>query len=254
MDQDISPTPTGLVLSLLKAGWKHQDHLLPLIKSYRHLLSDRLRISMACLVRFEHQGRFILARNRLRQEYMSPYGGVIKFHESAHHILNSMEYQPEDKYSTDKELRRDLRGYIKPKDFGAFMTWFKSRHGREQSETVRRELTEEFVETSVPASISETLINARYSLERVVHEGPHSNNHQGYATFRYLEIYAPEYSTDTERALSELSTYAASGSSGAFLVTREDIMKSRRQDGMAISGSTKYFFSKRWHGQEPTTF
>jgi len=254
MNELAVPTPTGLILSLLNAALKHRDHLPSLIKSYRYIANEKIRVSMACLIKFEHEGHYILAKNRLRPECISPYGGVIKFYESARPFLAEIEYQPENKYSQDSEFQQDLRGYLRPKDFGSFMTWFKSRRGREQSETVSRELEEEFPETRIPREIHEVLASAKYSLHRVVHEGPYSNDHQSYATFRYLEIYQPEHCPSTNAALAELALIAASNKCDAFIVTREEILKCRRDDGLAIAGSAKYFFSKKWHGQEPTQF
>lgn len=246
------PTPTGALLALIKACFKHQDHLAPLAKSYIYLFRKRIRVSMACLARYEVDGNIILVKNRHRQEYIAPFGGVIKFHEDARATLDKIEFQSEDKSSTDKDLIYDLRGYFNSRHFGTFMTWFKSRTGREQGDALRRELTEEFSESGVPQSIAQPLIEAQYSLVRTIHEGPYGHDEHPYATFRYLEIYKPVMTSEVEKALKALADISRSPDSKTQLVSKQELDKLRTQHGIPVAGHARYLRSAKWHGFEPT--
>ncbi|RON58734.1 SMODS-associated NUDIX domain-containing protein [Pseudomonas frederiksbergensis] len=245
------PTPTGAILALIKACFKHNDHLAPLVKSYMYLFRKDIRISMACLVRYEFEGKIILVRNRHRQEYIAPFGGVIKFHEDARTVLDNIEFQSEQKSSTDKDLIYDLRGYLKSRHFGTFMTWFKSRTGREQVDALHRELREEFAESGIPQHIATPLIEAKYSLVRVIHEGPYGHDEHKHATFRYLEIYKPVMSQGVEEALKHLAEISTSSDSKTQLVNKQELDKLRTRLGVPIAGHARYLNSAKWHGFEP---
>lgn len=245
------PTPTGAFLSLIKACFKHNDHLIPLVRSYMYLFRKDIRISMACLVRYEFEGNIILVKNRHRQEFIAPFGGVIKFHEDARPVLDDIEFHSEQKSSTDKALIYDLRGFFKSRHFGTFMTWFKSRTGREQVDALYRELREEFAESGIPQHIAEPLIEAKYSLVRVIHEGPYGHEEHKHATFRYIEIYKPVMSRNVEEALKLLADTSTSPGSQVYLVNKQELEKLRTRSGVAIAGNARYLSSAKWHGFEP---
>ena len=209
---------------------------------------------MACLVRFEFQGKQILVRNRLRPESMAPFGGVIKYHDSARELLDSIEYEDEAVASCDSDLRCDLRGYFPASKFGTFMTWFKSRVAREQSETVARELREEFEEAAIPSTIATPLRDAKYSLFRTIHEGPYAHDHHDYATFRYFELYKPNTTGSIESALAALAELTKAGDSMACLVTKAEVFNLRSQAKTQIAGTARYFYTSKWHGYEPPSF
>jgi hypothetical protein len=245
------PTPTGAILSLVKACFKHSSHLGPLSRSYRYLFRKKIRVSMACLARYEIDGKVILVKNRHRPEFIAPFGGVIKFYNDARVVLDKIEFKPEDKASKDPDLSDDLRGFFDAKHFGTFMTWFKSRTAREQGEALRRELTEELAEAGVPEEIAAPLINARYSLIREVHEGPYGHDDLKYASFRYFDIYRPDMTHEVEIALKALVELSSVPGAHIYCVSRQELDNFRTQSGQSIAGNSRYLNSSKWHGFEP---
>lgn len=253
MESEI-PTPSpGALLALVKASIKHQDHLVPLLKSYWYLGRKRIRVSMASLIRFEVGSCYIVSRNRHRAELFSPFGGVIKYRNSAKAFLETIEFEREAKASKDQELEYDLRGYIPVSKFGPFMTWFKSRMGREQ-DAVLRELREEFEEAEIPSEIAKVLLDAKYELLRRIHEGPYGNNSLSYASFRYLEIYYPSESDAVTDALKILAELAKDPKSQIRCVSKSCIESMRNERGEPIAGSARYFYTSKWSGHEPVPF
>lgn len=250
---DDLPTPTGAVLSLMKAAVAHQDHFMPLLRSYKYLNRKKIRVSMACLVRLEVAHKQILVENRLRPELIAPLGGVIKYHAEARSLLESIEYEDEAHASADPDLCYDLRGYIPASKFGTFMTWFKSRLGREQSQALTREIREEFRDAKIPPNVENLFNGCDYALFRVIHEGPYAHEHHDYATFRYFELYRPSANAASEAALSALANHAAQPGSLVHLVSKEEIFK-LRSSKKQIAGTARYFYTSTWHGYEPPLF
>jgi SMODS-associated NUDIX domain len=248
------PTPTGALLSLARAAITHQDHFIPLARSYKFIFRKRIRVSMACLIRFEVQNKQILLQNRLRPESIAPFGGVIKYHDAARGLLDSIEYEDEAMASCDSDLNCDLRGYFPATKFGTFLTWFKSRTGREQTEAVTRELQEEFKDANIPAAIATPLCDAKYSLFRTIHEGPYAHDHHDYATFRYFELYRPNACRSVETALDELVALTKGNSSLVHLATKDEIFNLRSRAKKQIAGTARYFYTSKWHGYEPPSF
>jgi hypothetical protein len=248
------PTPTGAIFSLAKAVIKHHDHLLPLLRSYRFAYRKKIRVSMACLIRLEHEGCYVLARNRHRPEFLSPFGGVFKYHEDAQPILDEIFFERDPKASKDKDLRNDLRGRFPAQHFGSFMTWFKSRIGREQSETVKRELAEEVVENNVPSSVASRLLHGNYTLCRTIHEGPYAHHGLPYVQFRYFEIYGLVMNGEAETTMKDLAEFAKTPQSLIQLVSTSEINELRTELGQAIAGTAQYFYRSAYPGFEPRPF
>lgn len=237
----------GAIWNLLKACWKHQDHLWPAAKAATIYRSKELRVSLASLLRIEKGGKFLLVRSRHRREAYGPYGGVFKYYRTADCDLDRVEFK------TDHvdDIERDLRGYLPARYFPAFLNWFKARYGREEQDCLRREMREELQEIQAPVSVAAAVERLSFTLVRRVHEGPIQHANLREPQFRYFEVYRPALETDAAQVVDTLFGMVETHPSELLVASVDEIKRLRADDGRVIGGHTQYLLSSKWHGVEP---
>lgn len=250
-ESPISGFGRNALVNLLKATWKHQDHLWPATKAVTTFRSQDLRVSMASILRLEHNGKFVLIRNPNRPESFGPIGGVFKYFPSAQNVMDSFEFTYEQRKTGNLEdSERDLRGKISAKHLPIFLNWFKSRSGREEQDCIRRELREELGEIGIDFRNINILDQTSYSLVRRIHEGPYKHATLDIPQFRYFEVYRIAIQGEAKNVFTALSELAQNNEN-LLVARRDEIEKMRADNGSVIGGHSTYLFSSSWHGSEP---
>ena len=112
------------------------------IKTSRDLYSEKVRVSISKVVRILVGGRYLLVKNRHTYEYQ-PVGGVLKRFPSSQPELCRLFVTDDEKYPIDDINRGDLRIMLPYSSIQEFITWLKTRRGRENSP--HREFYEELI-------------------------------------------------------------------------------------------------------------
>lgn len=245
----------SVFLNLLKACWKHQDHLWPATKSVTVFRKGDVRISIASLLRLEKDGRFLLIRNPNRPEAYGPIGGVFKYYPMALDQLDKMEFRGRQIHVDGAEdFERDLRGELPATNLPIFLNWFKARQGREEQDCIRRELREELQLIGVPGAIQSVAERLSFSLVRRVHEGPFKHANLPIPQFRYFEVFRLVTSAGAEDTIDNLFALAENKPDDLLVASTSEIQRLRARDGRVIGGHSQYLFSSKWHGAEPPEY
>lgn len=247
IDKLKGPLTTGV-----KLLWKHSGHTLPFLKS-QMFRNKQLRVSMAVICKIRVDGRYLLVRNRHRQGYFGPFGGVIKHYDSANSFLNSIDFQPEKKAETDADLKDDLRGFIPGSCLGEFLLWFDKREDREQAiDALRRELSEEAREAEFDLQVQDSISALSLRKVREVHEGPCTPHAVPYPQYRNLEVYEPVKDDKYQTFINTMNSPKNTFSSHFCLASRDEIEKGKLDtthgefiDGMDILPNVGYLFASR---------
>lgn len=235
-----------------KIIWRHSRHTLPFLKSQR-FRNKELRVSMAAICKIRVDGKFLLVRNRHRQGYFGPFGGVIKHFEGAMTFLDSIDFNPEKKAEKDADLKDDLRGFFPGKNLGNFLLWFEKGHDREQAiDTLRRELREEAREAGFSLSTEDNFSALNFRKIREVHEGPYVPHSVQYPQYRNIEVYEPIKDERLTDFIESLGAPSNSQSVHYCLASRDEIDRGKLDEGhgefidnMDILPNVSYLFSSQ---------
>lgn len=241
-----------------KYSLRHQENLLPIIKSYR-FFNSQIRVSVAAILLAERQGKYLVIHNRHRPECYGPIGGVYKHGGSLPQVLERIEWLPDyiDDEDRRDDMKDDLRGIIPGKYFSNFLDWFTTRKEREGEQCLYRELKEELSEGGVGEAIRRKGSDAKLLFVRRVVEGPRAVEGRSYrAQFRYFEVYKPELDDQqTKKFFDILFARAEKGVNKLCLVGQDEIQNLRIKGGQyTLAGHTQYLLSSRWHGVEPPRY
>jgi hypothetical protein len=243
---------------LVKYAFKHQKNFFPIIKSLQFFFK-KIRISVAAILLFEYDEKYVLIKNHHRPELYGPIGGVYKHTGTKPEILDKIEWNSDYTSNELKEedMKDDLRGIIQGKYFPEFIDWFVKRKGRENEQCLYRELREELLEGRVGKILRDNSSKIKIELFRSVLEGPNKIKHKDYqAQFRWFDIYKIDNSNnETDQVVKEIVKRASQNDNNMIFVTKKEIFDGRLADDKhLISAHAKYYFSSEWHGQEPTKY
>lgn len=251
-------TTLRILFLILKFSLRHQENLFPILKSFLFYGKD-LRISVAAILLLEKDGKYVLIKNHHREENYAPIGGVFKHSGKLPQTLHDIEWVSD--YTThepkSEDMKNDLRGVIKAKNLARFLDWFTSRKGREGEQALYREIDEELSEGRVGKIWRTRSSKIKIEMIKKVVEGPRAVEDKPYqAQFRYFEIYEIDPQCEKGKVLSnELFKRAEKRQNRLITVTKSEINSGRITVCRSpISGSTKYYFSSKWHGNEPTPY
>lgn len=180
--------------STVTTGYKYRKTLFQRLLYQVLFRNKKIRISLSCLLRIEEDGKYLLIKNKLRQQNFGPIGGALKYYSTAKQFLDSIEFEADDRHSKieNKKLKRDLRGFIEAKHLFKLIEWFEKGIDRENN-CLHRELKEELVEIK-----SDNLLNKlntpEFCLIRKIHEKPHKVPGKSFLQFRIFRI--EEFSLD----------------------------------------------------------
>jgi hypothetical protein len=166
---------------------------------------------------------FVLNKSRLAagKKVYTPFGGAIKFYESAKSFLDSL--------GVVYEKDNDLRFTISEDKLPEFEKWFYSRKDREI--LPYRELVEELVEEEkVLPSLPPDAVNFKYLrtiTEITITDRP---GQEGRATKRYLEIYEASFKPEYQQAIRKALKY----NQHLALVTEREILAGVSDSGIKI--------------------
>lgn len=246
------------MLFLMKFALRHQENLVPIIKSIRHF-NSKIRISTSAVLLVKNDDDYVLVKNHHRPEFYAPIGGVYKHTGKKPEILEKIEWQADYTLHTPKleDMKNDLRGIIIGRRFPEFLNWFTSRRGREGEQCIYRELREELLEGSVGKSLRDRSADIKLELFRRVLEGPHAIDGRSYqAQFRYFEVYRPDMTHDlTAEFFNEVVKRARQNDNHLTVAKEKEIIAGRTELArQPIAPHAKYFFSSEWHGIEPVKY
>lgn len=199
-----------------------------------------LRISCAALVRVEFQGQYLLVRSLHRREQFGPFGGVYKYLAGAARILDQMDFRPQ---ATERDMGRDLRGFIQETHLSTFIEWFTTGIDRETfKDCLKRELIEECREAGI--AVPPNLDQISYNHIRTVGEGPLPIPASGYNQYRSLDIYEISQDTQAEIFFASFCDLTA-GNSNLLWATSQEIIAGRTRKGILIGPHAAYLFGSR---------
>ncbi len=212
-----------------------------------------MRISMAAICKIRVDGKYLLVRNRHRQGYFGPFGGVIKHFDGAMAALDAIEFKLETKAETDVDLKDDLRGFLPGRNLGNFLLWFDKGDDREQAiDALRREIDEEAREAGLGLETEECLKNLKLRKVREIHEGPYIPNSVTYPQYRNLEVFEPVNDERYDAFLDALSKPTNISTSNFCFASRDEIEQGKLGighgeyvDNMSILPNVSYLFSAK---------
>lgn len=180
---------SGLISTALLAAaavvWRHRGRLrlIPLSVVGR----GDVRVSCAALLRLRDDDQYVLVVSGSRPGFFGPLGGVFKFDEGATAALDRSGFRGQRLGDRRDRVRADLRGFVPARSLFGFLRWFESGSDRETAtECLRRELVEELDGVAeVDADVGEL----RFTLLRVVVEGPRRVPGERYRQLRRLEVH-----------------------------------------------------------------
>lgn len=211
------------------------------------LLRERgamMRVSISCLLRLEHQGRWMLIRNFLRPETFAPIGGVMKTTASSRAILDACEFEPQEK-GNHLGMLNDMRGFMPRKNVFRFVRWLDKESDRESGHAcVHRELLEELSEIKYEHILA-VGFDLSLRLVRIVEEGPEAVPGQPYTQYRRFYVFEPQpESSDVSGVLDRLRHDAATHKD-MLLVDRGEIERGRSHGGSLIGHHAAYLLGHR---------
>ncbi|VAW30328.1 hypothetical protein MNBD_CHLOROFLEXI01-4572 [hydrothermal vent metagenome] len=165
--------------------------------------------------------------------------------------------QLEDRFEYQSQSKRpsfgdDLRGFMPGRHFHKFMNWFRSKRDREV-EAVTRELIEELQEIGL-GDLAAQIQALPLSFVYHVHEGVRHVPSTDYYQFRYLELYELNPPNEVSRSITQQLFAAAEENPHLLVVTPNEIMKRRGQNGELIGVHSAYLFSRKCAGPEPAPY
>ena len=240
----------------VKYWFRHEKNCIPILKSLL-FFNKKVRVSVSAILYLEQENKYVLIKNHHRPSFYAPIGGVYKHFEPK--ILDEIEWNSD--YTTlenkESDMKKDLRGVIYGKRLPDFIDWFSKREGRENEQCIYRELREELLEGKVGKILREQSSKIEFEIFRSIPEGPRSISDRDYdAQFRFFDIYKIVNSNeDTNQVLQEIVDRASRGDNNLILVSKEDILSGKIPCGeKLIAGHAKYYFTSKWHGQEPARY
>lgn len=199
-------------------------------------MSD-IRISAANLARIELDKKVLLGLNRkrlmFREKVYTPFGGALKFYESARPFLVNL--------GADFEEGNDLRFVMPENRLPEFEKWFYKRVERESSPY--RELKEELVdEEKVLLDLPKNAVAFEYlttTAERAVTDRP---GQEGKVTQRFFEIYRVTFSSKYEQMLRDA---LAQPDTHLSLVAEREILAGKSDSGIEIAANCKLLINSK---------
>jgi len=197
---------------------------------------DQLRVSAAGLAKIILDDQFLVVLNYERLQHglkvYTPFGGGLKFYDSAQVFLNNLGAQYEN--------GNDLRLSIPVEKWDLFQEWFYRRENRDVS--IYQELKEEFVGEE---KVFSEMTKKAYSLEKLITVEPprvptDRPGYEGLLTQRIFEmhtiIFAPDYEAMIRKSLTLDETRLT-------LVDRAEIQTGYTKLGINIGPNCLYLLS-----------
>lgn len=243
----------GVVVAFLgwiaSALWRNRGRLGLLGRSLRP--GRRVRVSVAVLLRVQHDDLYVLAHSPLRPHTFGPFGGAVKYHPSARPRLDALGFQEEER--TDERMRCDLRGFLKATALPAFARWLDAQRDRESAvECLRRELAEELGEVGHP-ELARGIAGTHFTRVRTVLDGPMAVPGKPYHQVRFFEVW--DLDTTTAEAVALRDGLLALGRDpavrGVVRVSADDIAHGRRGEDYVLPQSAFLTGGRRLHGDLP---
>jgi hypothetical protein len=165
--------------------WRNRGHVALLLCSLR--FGRRVRVSVAALLRVEHDGIYVLVHSPLRPNVYGPFGGAAKYRPAARPRLDALRFQEERR--VDERMEHDLRGFLPFSALTAFARWLATGENHESAtECLRRELVEELAEVGHP-DLSTNVHEIHFNRVRKVVDGPRKVSGRDYHQIRFLEVW-----------------------------------------------------------------
>lgn len=205
--------------------------------------SDRIRVSIAAILRLGSGGKWVLIRNHLRKETFAPIGGVIKTRATSRDALDALDFEPQDS-GNHEGMINDLRGFLPRKNLPKFIQWLETNQGRESGEQcLHREIVEELKEIGYTFNLP-SAFDLGLHLVRTVEEGPEKVPGHNYTQYRRFEVY--ESRPEQKESVQFLDDLCMSASGNANMITAEtrEVRSGRNGKGLPISHHAAYFFGK----------
>jgi len=240
---------SALLLAAIGAAFRHRQYLILALRCVVLSRNKKLRVSMAAILSVSHDERYILVRNRHRPETFGPIGGVYKYYAGAREQLDRCGYIPQVR---DEDMKYDLRGFIKGKDFPSFMRWFLSGKNRE-IEPITRELIEELGEVGLTKE-SETIHAVQFELVKTIYEMIDVVQGADYAQFRYFAVYQLCPDEPKSEMVKDILCRGSENNPKIIAVTAKEIMLRRATSGEEIATHTEYLIHDKRIGPEPPPF
>lgn len=209
---------------------------------------ERVRVSMAALLRIERNDKYLLVRNRHRPRTFSPFGGVFKYDSSTTSLLHDIGFETESADGHEKDLARDLRGFLPAKNLSSFLEWFHNGQGRELHDScLRRELREELLEARIDARFD--IRELTFARVRKIEE-KETIEASKFDQYRYIEVYEPAIDDTTdgpgnkefvERLFSNLPSVMMTAETQESLLDEGGALST----GDRIARTVTYLFSNR---------
>ena len=201
-----------------------------MINNYTSFIKENkniIRISCASLARIIINDKFLLCVNKssLKNKNIkvyTPFGGSLEYTEEALDFLNGI--------NSEFEKGKDLRLRISLSNLEIFKHWFQKKENREIG--IDRELVEELVEEEkVFKNLSSVDFQSKYL--KMVEDFARYNDIDNY---RFFEIYNIEFN---DNKLEELLKVIEDEKSNLRLVTKEEILNGKTEDGIEIGQNSK---------------
>ncbi len=238
---------------LCEAALDSKENRLDSLKCRVLLRNRRLRVAMSNLLCIQRDGRYLLVRNSHRPYEFGPFGGVVKYFESARAFLDDIGFEPHVITSHRDDMVRDLRGFFKAKHLPRFISWFAAQRDREHC-CVMRELVEELREAvskdtvgsgpSIPSTLVPRLV-------RQIHEPlrqPRGTNYLQYRLFQVFEL--DGHKPDLDALTTELFGIASS-CDNLLVATPSDLRRCRAEPKHLIGGHSIYLVDDTPRKEEP---
>ncbi|MBX3118571.1 MAG: hypothetical protein KF784_05870 [Fimbriimonadaceae bacterium] len=203
--------------------------------------SEEARVAFSAILSLEIDNHFLIVRNLHRPETFAPFGGVIKYFDSASSFLNSVEFRPH-MLAPAGDAHNDLRGFLPRKHCSSLLHWYTLNNDREQgNDCIRRELKEELKEAEVSIQVP---TNIRFKHVRTIFEGPMIPPGANYQQVRLFEVWSPiADKTNIKNFIEKL--FSISDNSHIISVNSDDIRVGRSRDNHVIAPHCEYLMTSR---------
>ncbi|MGW4031716.1 SMODS-associated NUDIX domain-containing protein [Streptomyces sp. NPDC004838] len=231
--------------------WRNRGQLsLPLV-SLR--FRGTVRVSVAVLLRVQHDDTYVLVHSPLRPHAYGPFGGAAKYRPAARPRLDSLGFREEPR--ADERMRHDLRGFLPFRRLPAFGRWLAEYEDRETAaECLRRELTEELAEAGRP-ELSGQVSGLHFRLVRKVIDGPLKVPGKDYRQIRFLEVWDLDLGTPDATALRDSLLRAgreATGAGAGIICVSAEAIGHGRQEGFYLAPQSAFLMGdRRLHADIP---
>lgn len=183
---------------------------------------SRVRVSASGLARIGLDDK-LLVELKTKNERYSPFGGALRFEESAKPFLLSL--------GAEFERGNDLRLTLPEGNVKIFDWWVRLRKNRETS--VYRELVEELVnEQQVLEKLPESDVRIEYLFTKSEEGNTDKPSEQGLVTKRYFEVYQTIFTPEYKQIIREV---LGKEGSGLGLVSYDEVRNKRASCGVRIA-------------------